>query len=87
VNGSLIRRSGLIVAALSLALLFGAGVFLNSGSSAKASDSETAALIGDFNQYRASHGVAALSTSSSAEADAQAGANDSVQQSAATPTN
>jgi hypothetical protein len=78
VNGGLIRRSGLIAAALSLTLLFGADVFLDSGSSARASDSETAALIDDINSYRTSHGIAPLAVSGSANADAQAAAQGAV---------
>jgi hypothetical protein len=78
VTGALIRKSGLALAALSLLLLLGAGAALDTAP-ARASDSETAALIGYFNQYRTSHGVTALATNASENSDAQAAADESAQ--------
>lgn len=78
-RAGLIRRPLVALAALSFVLLLITAFALsNRAPSADAADSETAALIGYFNQYRASNGVSALSTSSSANADAQAAAQNSV---------
>jgi hypothetical protein len=59
--------------ALSLALLV---IVAPSGPRLAAADSETAQLITYFNQYRAQFGVGALATSSTLNANAQQGAND-----------
>jgi hypothetical protein len=70
VTGALIRKSGLVLAALSLLLLFGAGALLDRDLSANAS-SEPSTLVGYFNQYRASHGLAALSANGTMMSNAQ----------------
>ncbi len=68
------------MAALSLTFLLGAGVFIDSGSYARASDSETTALIGDFNQYRVQQGVPPLVESSALDTSAQAASMNSLAQ-------
>src|SRR5258708_4207497 len=61
------------MAALSLTLLLGAYVFIDSGSAPSASaSSEAAALIGDFNGYRAAHNAPALVESSVLDSSALA---------------
>lgn len=67
--------SGLIAAALVMSLML---VSQRDTTPADAADAQTAALIGYFNQYRASIGVPTLATSSSMNSATQQSANNSM---------
>jgi hypothetical protein len=76
VRSGLIRNSIVALAAAFLLLLLTLAL-LRPAPQADAADSETAALISDFNQYRAQHGVGALAAT--ANGDAQSIANQVIQ--------
>lgn len=72
VREGLIRRPSVAIATVSLLLLLSAAFALSERAPSADADSETAALIGYFNSYRASHGASSLSPSINAYAQSQA---------------